>query len=182
MLVGLVVGAIALGIAYLRGGSVRNLAETRFRGVWLLFAVLAVQLSFGIWDPEDIAPGLGLAIIVVSNGTIVGFLAANRRLPGTLTAAIGLTSNLLVMALNGAMPVSARAAELAGGAGPLEAGIKHEPLGPASELPWLADVIPVPGLHLVLSPGDIVLAAGIAVLVYRRARSVNRLVVTRASG
>jgi len=35
-------------------------------------------------------------------------------------------------------------------------------------MPWIADVIPIPGLKMVLSIGDFVLAAGIGRLVYKR--------------
>ena len=41
-------------------------------------------------------------------------------------------------------------------------------MGPKTVLPWLGDVIPLPRLGEVLSLGDVLLVAGVAVLVYRR--------------
>ncbi len=106
-------------------------------------------------------------MILATNVLVAAFLAINRWLPGMVLAAVGTVLNVVVIAANGAMPVSLRAAEVAG-IRSTEMGIKHEILDADTVLPWLGDVIPVPGLDALISVGDVVLAMGIAWLVYRR--------------
>jgi hypothetical protein len=64
------------------------------------------------------------------------------------------------------MPVSLRAADLAE-VDIADVGVKHEVADASTRLPWLGDVIPVPVLSTLLSAGDLLIAAGIAWLVYR---------------
>jgi hypothetical protein len=104
-----------------------------------------------------------------TNAAIVVFLVLNRHLPGMLLAGLGLAMNVVVIFTNGAMPVSLVAADIAGVETSLTEGIGHEPMTSGTVLPWLGDVIPLPGLGVVISAGDVVLAAGLATLAYRRA-------------
>lgn len=155
--------------ARLRGGSVHDLAETTFRWTPLLVAGLVFQLVFVYWDPEWLGDTGGLAIIVASNLSVAVWLFVNRALPGLGLAAAGMALNLLVITANGAMPVLERSAEAAGVTQSLEdAGLKHERLDGSTALPWLGDAIPVPPFKEVLSVGDVVLALGLARLVYAR--------------
>jgi Family of unknown function (DUF5317) len=152
-----------------RGGSLDGLAATRFRFLWLLFVGFVVQVAFGLWNPPWLSETGELAIVLASNLLVAVFLAANVHLPGTLVAAAGLALNALVIAANGAMPVSLEAADVAGvDREASDFGIKHEVLNDDTVLPWIADVIPIPGLSMLISAGDVVLAAGIGWLVYRR--------------
>lgn len=163
----LAVGALLLGLA--RGGSLDALAATTLRWTWLVVAGLAVQLAALLWSPPWLVGARALLVLILSNLAILVFIAGNRRMPGLLVADVGLALNLLVIVANGAMPVSLEAARAAGiSSSPANAGIKHEPLDRDTALPWLADVIPVPGGREVLSAGDLLLAAGIARLVYAR--------------
>lgn len=165
----LLVLAIAAVVALVRGGSFHNLARTEFRWSWLLLAALVTQLVFDYWDPEWLSDGGGLAVILLTNAAVAVFLARNWEIPGMGLAAVGMLLNVVVIAANGAMPVSLRAAEAAGLEGPpREPGVKHEILTDDTVLPWLADVIPLPVLERLISVGDVVLAAGIAWLVYAR--------------
>jgi hypothetical protein len=167
MLIALIAAVVAALIARLRGGSFESLAATPFRWPLLLWAGLIVQIAFGAWDPDWLGTSGGLAVILTTNVLVAAFLAVNRHLPGMVLAAIGTMLNVLVIALNGAMPVTLGAAQIAG-AGVRDLGIKHEILDAETRLPWLADVIPVPGLRVLISVGDVLLAIGIAWLVYRR--------------
>jgi len=167
MLIALIAAVVAAAIGLLRGGSLESLAATPFRWLVLLWAGLLVQLGFDIWDPPWLDSTGGLMIVLLTNLLVAAFLAANSRLPGMILATIGMTLNVVVIALNGAMPVSLRAARVAE-VDIEQLGIKHEVLDPSTRLPWLADVIPVPGLAILISVGDVVLAAGIAWLVYSR--------------
>ncbi|MFN2526565.1 MAG: DUF5317 family protein, partial [Actinomycetota bacterium] len=73
---------------------------------------------------------------------------------------------------NGAMPVGVEGARRAGlEPPPVEGTVKHERVDEDTKLPWLADVIPLPGMRQILSVGDFVLILGLARLVYVQARS-----------
>lgn len=163
------VAVVAALYGLVRGGSLEPLARTDFRYPSILFAGLFVQAGFGIWDPAWLPDTGDLVVLLASNAAVVVFLAINRHLPGMLLAALGLALNVVVITANGGMPVSLEAAQLAGleGDSP-NLGIKHEVLGPDTVFPWIADVIPLPGLNIVISVGDVVLAAGIGWLVYKR--------------
>ena len=163
------VAAVAGLYGLVRGGSLEGVASTRFYFVWLVFAGFVVQIGFTLWNPGWLTDAGELAVLVVSNLLVASFLAVNRRLPGMLLAAGGLVLNVLVIASNGAMPVFLEAADVAGtDLASADFGIKHEPLHDDTILPWLGDVIPLPGMSTLISAGDIVLALGIGRLVYRR--------------
>ncbi|MGH2807124.1 MAG: DUF5317 domain-containing protein [Actinomycetota bacterium] len=165
----LLVLVVAAIVALVRGGTFHELARTNFRWSPLLLAALVAQLVFDYWDPEWLSEGGGLAVILITNAAVAVFLARNWNLPGMGLAAAGMVLNVVVIAANGAMPVSLRAAELAGLQGPpREPGLKHEILTDDTVLPFLADVIPLPVLERLISIGDVVLAAGIGWLVYSR--------------
>lgn len=179
----LVVCAVVYGV--LRGGSLESVAATTLRSSWLLAAGLVAQVVFAAWRPQWLSGRWALLVLVASNLAMLVFIALNRRLPGLLLADVGLALNLTVILLNGAMPVSAPAAATAGiGGTPGASGLKHELMSSSTALPWLGDVLPVPGVGEVYSVGDLVLAAGIARLAYARtvARSRRPATAPRASG
>lgn len=169
MILVLIVAAVAGLYGLVRGGSLEGIAATKFRLIWLVFAGFVIQVGFTMWDPGWLSETGELVVIVGSNALVALFLVVNLRLPGMLLAGIGLVLNVVVISANGAMPVSLEAADVAGP--DLESsdfGLKHEPLGDHTIFPWIADVIPLPGLSTLISAGDIFLAAGIGWLVYRR--------------
>lgn len=165
MSLAVVVLVVALAIGWARGGSLLRLGALPLRSPLLVGAALLVQL-LGTLVGGPVYP-LGLA---ASAALVVAFLARNRGIRGTGLVALGLLANALVVGLNGAMPVSEHAAGRAGvGVQGLVAGTdaRHEPAGAATRLPWLGDVIPVP-LPVrpeVVSPGDVLVAAGLGQLV-----------------
>ena len=168
---------IALGLiaGLATGGSLRALAHTRFRCIEVLIAGFALQLAvtFLPWKPFK---DEGFWLILIASAAAALFMLFNRRLPGMTLAAIGLTLNVLVIALNQGMPVSTRAIELAGAAA-FEAEGEHIKLDPDTKLPWLTDVIPIPVDGSVLSVGDLLLALGLARLVYGRTKGEGELPV-----
>ena len=185
MLLVLVVVLTALGVGRLAGGTLGRLGTLPLRSRRLVVLALVVQLLGAVVGGP--AYGVGL---VLSAGLVVAFLARNRGLRGTGLVALGLLANAFVVGANGAMPVSADAAGRAGtGTGALVAGTdpRHELAGPQTRLPWLADVVPVPlpRFPLVVSPGDVLVAAGAAQLVVAgmlRQRPVPRLPVLARTG
>lgn len=169
MTIALVMAVAAAAVAVLRGGSLDRLAATTFRWLPLLFGALAVQVIALIWDPPWLSEAGALAIVLGSMVGVAVFLTINRHLAGTLIAAVGLTLNVLVIAANGAMPVSAEAARIAG-TDPAEiGGIKHEPMDEDTALRWLGDIIAIPR-WTVISIGDVILGVGLATLTYHRTR------------
>jgi hypothetical protein len=155
--------AVALGL--LRGGGLSRLGQLPLRAPRLVWAALATQLVGGIVGGPVYAAGLAVSV-----GLVAVFLSRNRGIRGTGLVALGLLGNALVVGLNGAMPVSDAAAGRAGvttqdilaGTDP-----RHELADDGTRLPWLGDIVPVPApvRPEVVSPGDILVAAGLAQLV-----------------
>ena len=161
----MVLVAITVGVAILvgaaRGGRLRHLAAVPFRGGVLIVAAAAAQLLHALVH----APAAAVVLTAASQAALLTFLWWNRYLPGVLLVAIGSSLNTTVILANGAMPVSRRAI-LAIGRHPAEvAEGRHRLLGEGDALAHLADVIALPLLRTVVSVGDIVLAAGLGLLV-----------------
>jgi hypothetical protein len=161
----LVVAVAALAVAGVTGGS--RLAGVHIRAVRLLVVAGVVQLG-----TSALAPGSGVvrAVALVLTTLLVGlFLLGNARLPGVPLVALGLMLNVVVVGANAAMPVSVSAAARAGISRAdlhLDRDAMREPTGPATRLGVLADVVPValPGRPQVVSAGDVLVAAGVALL------------------
>lgn len=164
-IVGLVVLA-AVVVGWVRGGRLSNLSHVRLTASWLVVIGFLAQLVL-VWltgraGEEGVR---GLPLLVVSQLALLGFFWANRLLPGMPTIFAGFAMNAAVILANGAMPVSRAALTAVSGLSQTVAEGKHRLLVPGDPLPWLADVIPLPLLRTVVSVGDVVLAAGIAILV-----------------
>ena len=161
----LTVLAVAVLLGWLGGGSLSRLGGLTLRRPRLVVAALLVQ-AVGAVVGGPVYP----LTLVASALLVAGFLALNRGLRGTGLVALGLLANALVVGANGAMPVSLAAAARAGvstqtlltGADP-----RHEASDRRTLAPWLADVIavPLPVRAEVVSPGDVLVAAGLAQLV-----------------
>jgi hypothetical protein len=177
----LIVGAIVLGIVLglVLGGSVGALGGLRFLWWPLAFVGLALQLvpvpSMEGRSDDILATGL----LVLSYMVLLVFVAANFRLPGFPVIALGFALNVLVISINGGMPVSAGALRQAYGPAyaetveDLEAsgGAKHHLQRPDDVLMPLADVIPIGApVRQVYSAGDLVFMAGIVWLLAAAAR------------
>jgi hypothetical protein len=164
----LIAGAIVLGIGVglALGGSLRELAEASFRWWWLALVGLALQFipvpAGHRWVP--------VALLLASYAVLLLFVAANLRYIGFWLVAAGFALNILVIALNGGMPVNDHALReaygssyqgtrnelLAGG------GAKHHLARSGDVLLPLSDVIPVgTPVHNVFSIGDIVAMFGV---------------------
>ncbi len=164
MLFVVVVLLCALVVGLLAGGSLGRIGQLPLRSGRLVLLALGVQIAGAVVGGAAYPVGLGLSAVLMA-----AFLLRNRGVRGTGLVGLGLLANALVVGLNGAMPVSTSATGRAGvttqaivaGSDP-----RHELSGPDTLLPWLADVIPVPfpGFPQVLSPGDVLIAAGLAQL------------------
>ena len=153
----LLVLGISVFVGWIRGGKLRNLTEIRVRLWWLLpfgFIMLAAS-AFVPGDKHDIA----VALILISYLPLLLFVWLNRDMTGIWVAGMGILMNFTVIVVNGGMPVLEEAVRIAGGSSELVLGAKHVVLDDTTQLPFLADVIPLPGA--VLSLGDVFLAIGI---------------------
>jgi hypothetical protein len=157
------------------GGRPGALAGLRFRAPGILFGALAVQLALGVPPFEGLLWDVRAGLVVLSYAALGVFFALNAAhhhgllRAGLVLMAAGWLLNLAAIVPNGGMPVS-RAALARVGAPPdlaVEQTIveKHVPAGRRTSLGWLGDVIPVPALRAVISAGDVLLLAGVAVAV-----------------
>jgi hypothetical protein len=160
----LVAITIAIVAGLLAGGRLSNLATARIRWSALALVGLALQLL-----P---VPGhrLSLGLLFVSFGILLVFVLANLRLPGFALILLGLAMNFSVITANGGMPVTGSALVASGQQGTLEllvhdGGAKHHLAAGSDLLLPLADVIPLPGIDQVVSPGDITTYGGVIWLV-----------------
>lgn len=160
-----VVAAVAAG--YARGGRLSNLGNVQLHHGWLVVAAVVAQLvpvlvGLAGWP----AAALSTPLLLASHVALLGFVVTNRMLAGMFLVFAGFAMNALVITLNGAMPV-ARDALLAvsGGTATTITPGKHRVLEDGDRLTWLADIFALPVLRTVVSAGDVVLAAGVGILV-----------------
>ncbi len=169
---------IALVIAVLRGGRLVNLGDIELKGWWLLFIALGLQAGTN-WLPEG-SLNLGVAMMLTSYVLLLIMVWLNRSKPGMWIAGTGVLANLIVIAINGGMPVLAGAAEVASGftisEPDLSGSFKHILLDESSRLTFFADVIPIrlAGIGEVISLGDIFLALGLGMFLEHELRRPRR--------
>jgi len=168
LILAVVVAGILTGVAL--GGDVRTLSDVKLRW-WPLAPVgLALQLVPVPSRQGELDHWLSVGLLIGSYIVLLAFVWMNIRLPGFPLIAVGFAMNLLVISVNGGMPVTERALRQAYGSRAAseivrlqeEGGAKHHLARDDDVLLPLADVIPVGSpLHQVLSAGDIVFMAGV---------------------
>src|SRR5439155_21685311 len=152
------------------GGSLCSRAEIGLRWWPLAVIGLAFQLA-----PVPALQGqadhwVGVGLLIASYVALLGFVVANARLPGFALISVGFALNVLVISLNGGMPVSRHA--LLEAYGPLygtvvtdlqaSGGAKHHLERPDDVLMPLTDVIALGApVHLVMSVGDVLFFLGV---------------------
>jgi hypothetical protein len=169
--------AAALVVAVLIGGDVRRLSQLRIRHIELLLAAFAAKVAVALLGTahSQIAITAARPLNVVGAVLLLAVVWFNRRIPGALIFAAGLSLNLIVIiAFGGRMPVllprdadpnSAVLALLRGGLDPL-----HVALGQPQGLWFLGDILTIPsigGHSSLVSVGDLLMAAGVAWLIIR---------------
>jgi hypothetical protein len=169
------IGMIALAMLVtvpLAGGSLRRLADIRIRGLALLVPTLLVQVVI-----TDVVtkPAALLAAIHVCTYVAAGVVIwLNRRVPGILLIATGAALNAVTIAVNGGtLPATASALRAAGiheDAGNFaNSGVLAHP-----KLAFLGDTMSTPSFlpfRNVISIGDLVVLAGLFVLLHVTCRS-----------
>lgn len=124
----------------------------RIRWAPLLLMGAGAQLLLGT---TTVPPWL----LVGSMGLLSFFVFLNRSVAGFRMVLFGLAMNMVVIAANGAMPVSQHALRQASLPAVPATDLRHAAAQPGTHLPFLGDVIPIGGR--VMSVGDLVMLAGL---------------------
>ncbi|HET9672881.1 MAG TPA: DUF5317 family protein [Actinomycetota bacterium] len=165
LLVFIVIG-VAIVVGSLAGGSFKPFQSLQVH--WWGAALVGLALQ-GVPFTSEPGRSFGPVLLLASYGLLLAFAFVNRRLPALWLVIAGLAMNVLVIGVNGGMPVSADALDTAGaGPGSLarEGTLKHHLMGPEDDLTPLGDVIGIPPpIGAVISLGDVVLYLGVASLV-----------------
>ena len=163
------VGGILIGLAL--GGSLRYLAEVRLRWWPLAIAGLVLQLIPVPSRPGQVDHWAAVALLVASYAVLLVFVGVNLRLPGFPLIAIGFALNLLVIGVNGGMPVKDQALKQAAGSRYERSrqvllrngGAKHHLATSRDVLVPFSDVVGIGGpVRNVFSAGDLLSYAGVA--------------------
>jgi hypothetical protein len=175
-----VVGTIVLSVlvVVLTRGSFERLGRIQLRAVWLLLVALVAQLVLEFVDfPDERIDDVGFALLLATYVLILAFCALNRRLAGMTIIAIGVLLNVLVIALNQGMPTKDDVVERNGREVrvPIERTVKHRPEEDDDLLPFLGDVLTVPGFpNQQFSIGDVVIGIGVADVCFEASRRPRR--------
>jgi uncharacterized protein DUF5317 len=157
--------ALALGIALVTGGRLRNIAATRIRYPGVLAVAVGIQVALEVLHPTRGAAGLvASALLVVSYLLLVAFSGANLRLRGLAVVAVGIALNGAVITVNRGMPI--RAPEAA-----VERTTKHHAERPSDRFAFLGDIILVPALRQSLSFGDLIMLVGLVDVLFHCSRN-----------
>jgi Family of unknown function (DUF5317) len=162
----LIVIGVAVGVGFAAGGSLRGFEHLRLHWWGVALAGLALQ---AIPLAADLDTDIDSGALIGSYVLLGSFAWVNRRLPAVWFVIAGLVLNVVVIGVNEGMPVSADALETSGASadGLTGAGsFKHHLMGPGDDVTFLADVIGIPPpIGVVISIGDVLLYAGVAILV-----------------
>ena len=117
-------------------------------------------------------------MVLISYVGLLAFAIANIRLVGMPVVLVGLLCNLAVISANGGMPVRADAIVAAHVAerealDTLDFGAKRHLEQDDDVLTFLGDIIPVRPTREVVSFGDLILAIGIADVIFRLLKPVE---------
>jgi hypothetical protein len=160
--------AIGIALGLLCGGRLSALARLPVRGLWLVYAAIALQVvafPSGVlpWSTSD---GTARVLWLLSYTLLLSFVCTNFRIRGVPLIALGLLSNLCAILANGGhMPASPAAVHAAG----LTYRLRNNSITTGhAHLSWLVDRWAVPAwipLGNVFSIGDVLIAVGTAAVV-----------------
>jgi hypothetical protein len=172
--VGLAVVGAAI-IAALSGGRWTGFSHELIRAPGYVVLAVIAQILGAVLSDRTSAEWVYPAALAVSALCALVFCIANLRVAGVALVTLGLVLNAIVVARNGAMPVSIAAASRAGVSivtVASDADPRHEIAGRGSVWRVLGDVIPVPlpGTPQVISAGDLLVAAGLAEFIFVTSR------------
>jgi hypothetical protein len=172
----IVVIAVAIVVAIpLFGGSHAALARLRLRGTWLVAGALVIQIAIiSVFDID--AEVVSRSLHVVTYLMIGVCLALNRTVRGMWLVALGWLGNFTAIAVNGGvMPASTSAAPALGES--TSGGFANSVPSSHARLAFLGDTLPTPRrlpMATVVSIGDLVLLAGLVLVVFFASRVPDR--------
>jgi hypothetical protein len=177
--------ALGLGLVagFSMGGRIENLARLRFRWPWFVVAAVAVREAVVV-TPLSGVEGVQYVYTATLAALVAWSVWNTDRLAGIWLVTAGTALNLVVIATNGGrMPV---APELAGTLVQRGHLGQYTLITPETHLNWLADWIAVPGplaqfAREAYSPGDLIVAIGIAVVIVlgmRKPEETQRRIVS----
>ncbi|WP_415839493.1 DUF5317 domain-containing protein [Paenibacillus tarimensis] len=149
---------------------ITTLQHIEFRASYLLFIGLGIQIALAYYTAatgESLPYVLEAAFIV-----LVLSLMINRGKPGIKLVLAGCSLNLAALLFNGGkMPVSYKALQIADleHLSDYSSASRHQHMD-SQHIQWLGDWIPffTPiGTNYVLSPGDLVIGAGLIIYIVR---------------
>jgi hypothetical protein len=150
---------MAEGVA--AGGTFRGLMRLELRFEVALLVAFVVQGAARGRIAGTSATSWGMLMWVIASVLLFALLLANLKQTGAIVAAAGVLFNLLVVLANGGMPITASGD--AGAAVTQSAGFYHLANG-GTLVPWAGDAMEYVfgDMQFMLSPGDVVLAVGVA--------------------
>lgn len=162
VILGLVLGLVS-------GGSVRRLESAHIRFEWAALMLFVIQAVARGRVSGAGASTLGMAIWVGSGVVLLAILAPDWRHAGVWLIGLGLGLNLIVVLLNGGMPVVVPSDVTVGSAAQSIAGAAgfYQLAGPGTHAKLLGDVIRLgaAGSRILVSPGDILLLIGLTAFI-----------------
>lgn len=167
---------IGLLLGLLLGGRLSGLGALNFRWAWLAIAGFVTQVVLFSAPVSERIGDAGPPIYVLSTAMVLASVVANVRITGMALVAIGAACNLAAIVANGGyMPASASAAA-AIGRDPIT-GYSNSVVTASPALGFLTDIIPLPPwlpFANIISIGDVLIGAGIAVVIAVAMRSARR--------
>lgn len=173
LLGGLVIG-LAAGVA--TGGKLGRLATLRFRWPYFVLGVLLVK-EVVLVTPLNSVDGMQFVYAASLAALVAWTIWHIDLLPGVWLVSAGAALNLVVVVANGGRMPVARELAARGSHILIDRGFvgQYVLMGPHTNLNWLADWVALPGplsavVYEAYSPGDLVVALGIAVVAFLATR------------
>jgi hypothetical protein len=165
----LLVMASGLAVGQLRGGDLDSLRAAHVKALPLAALVLQGLLGLQGLRLDGALRTIGSVLLVASLLLALIVVWANRRLPGMPLIGLGLLANLLVVGVNGGMPVSKATLERAGISATSpdlrELGPRYVLERPGTRLGVLGARLAIPAGRTMVSVGDVTQYAGLVLLV-----------------
>jgi uncharacterized protein DUF5317 len=162
--------AIAIGLVFglVTGGSIGRLSKLSFRWPWLIIAVLVIRQAV-LLTPLGTVAGARYVYVVALLAIIAWGAWHFSRVRGIWLVAAGTALNVIVIVANGArMPV---APELAGNVLQQTNPGLYTAMGSQTNLNILGDWIRLGPIPEAYSPGDVLIALGLAIVVFLAVRN-----------
>jgi hypothetical protein len=165
---------IGLLLGFALGGRLSGLANLKFRWGMLAVAGFAVQVILFSGPVSERIGDAGPVIYVASTALVLLAVLANLRLPGMVLVAIGAASNLAAILANGGYMPASHAATVGPDGNVVYSNtrvIASPALEPLTDVIVLPDWLPFTN---IASVGDLLIGAGIAIVIATSMRAARR--------